>query len=258
MGALAPYALKALIVVVAITFVGAAAARSGTRLAAILLGMPLGIAPAMILLATEQSAHFISESALYAAANVTGALAVLVGYVVAAGWLNHWFSMLTGVLLWALVATLLVCFGVSAVGALMATVLAFGATHLIVRRIRSEAPRPVSPTWLQLILRGTIAGLTLTGVVAFAATLPAGPAGLAAAAPIYMLSSMWMLGSLGGRDLVRATFVRADKSMWSYVGFCFVLYYACGPLPKFIAIAVSFGVAIGISLALGGLVKRAA
>ena len=240
-------AWKAAITAAVVIGVALLAERANAVLAAVLMGLPISIGPALALLATTHGEPFVIESARYALASVFGVLAFLVTYVHAARFTGLWGCLIAGYSAW-LSATLAVGhLSLSIPGALGIAVAGLLLTRLTMPR---QAPPALSsdPHPLRfIIVRGVLAGLAVATVVTAGRALGPALAGLFASFPVIFGTAAWMLATLGNNDLATATLSHADRGMASFISFCFCF--------AVLAPVVSVWPALGISLLISVLVS---
>ena len=255
---LAAMAWKCAITAMVVIAVGRIAERAGPLLAALLMGFPVGAAPALALMALTQDEAFISHAALYGAANSLGAMFFLVGYVNGARWLGLWGCVTVGYLGWAVTTSVLGAMELDLSLTIPLLVVGFVVVRVLLPRLDLGSVPRGQGSWPYLIVRGLLAGLVVSAVVTGARVLGPSLTGLFASFPVVFASAAWLLNSLGGNRLAAATLSVSDRGMGSYVGFCLTVHLLCGPMPAFVAITAGLAVSVVVSLAIVYLVPNVA
>lgn len=238
---------KAGVTALVIISVARLAERLGPFLAGIFMGLPISVAPAMALLAMDQSDGFVSEAALYSFGNTASNLAFLLAYVCAARWSGLWISLAVAYAVWAVAAlslsklplTLPIAFGIV-------------VTALVLTRIfmpRHDRPLAVKSraSWRFLLLRGVLGGTVIGVIVTAANVLGENLSGVMVSIPVLFATAAWMLNSMRDNRLAAATLSITDIGMVSYASFCLTAHLLSGPLPSLAAIAIGIAVSIVVS-----------
>ena len=248
---------KALVTAAVIIIVATIAERAGPVLAAILMGLPMSIGPTLALLTITHGEAFVVESTRHALASVFGVMAFLVGYVRTARRTGLWGSLAAGFAAWLTAALIIGQFPLTIWAALAIALSGFALTHLTLPRHPPPTPRYKRHPWRYLLARRNFAGLVVAIVVTAGRLLGPALAGFFASLPVIFGSAAWMLATLGNNNLAAATLSHADRGMWSFVAFCFVVATLASYVSIWLALTGGVLVSILVSVILVSRVRRA-
>ena len=230
------------------------AERAGKTLAAILMGMPLSIGPALALLAFSHGHEFVARSANHALSSVLGVVLFIIAYVHAAKLYGLWVCVLAGYTAWFASALVLSHVDLSFWGALGCATAGLLTGQLLIPRMEiplRDATQAAGPTPIRfLIVRGSLAGLVVASVVTLAPLLGPALAGYFASVPVILGTAAWMLTSVANNQFAAATLSHADRGLLSFLAFCATVACLTGALPAYAAIATGIGVSVVVSLGL--------
>jgi hypothetical protein len=245
-------ALKLVLVPLFLLGVSLAGRRWGPSVAGWLAGLPLVVAPILLILAIEQGAPFAARAAVSTLAATAATVAYAVAYARACRRLPWGPSLLLGLLAWAAAVAALSRLPASVPVALGLSLAALLAASWGVPPAPPATPRQPGGRG-ELALRMAAGALLTVAVTAVAAGLGAGWSGLLTAFPVLTVVltasshraqgagfTLWLLRSL-------------IAGMYSFVAFCATLALALGATG---AIPASFAIAIAATAAVQWVTRR--
>lgn len=249
---------KACVTAIVIIAVTACAERAGSTLAALLMGMPLSIGPALALIAYSHGSEFVVAAANYSLAGVVGVVLFIVAYVRSAPRLGLWIGLLISYCTWLVSALVLGSFHLNFTAALVLAVAALIAGRWLIPRAVPTTPRRVPTPVFYVLIRGVLAGVIVSTVVTFAPLLGPQLAGFFATVPVILGSVAWMLATLVGPNAAIATLSHSDRGLPSFLIFCAIVAVAAEPLSAAVALTIGVAVSVIVSATLASLAQRQA
>jgi uncharacterized membrane protein (GlpM family) len=240
---------KTLATALAIMLVAKLGERGGALMASVAMTFPMNAGPGFFFMALEQSAGFVSQSALVGFAATGGVLAFVALFVRVAGRRGFALGLVAALSAWLAVALATVALPLSLLGA--TGPIALGSAVVVLLRTGRTVALPITSNragWHLMLARGLIAGLVVASVARTAGILGPTIAGLAYAFPTTMLASLWVLQRSYGQDFTLATMARVPAGITTYAGFCLALHLAAGPLSPLAAWALAVLAALAIAL----------
>lgn len=180
-------AVSAAAVVVTATYI---AERAGPFWGAIIACLPISAGPACVMLAMEQPADFISQSALLSfATNAAMALFIAVMAVLASR-IRGWFALFAATAVWAAGAFAIHAVEWTVALAMIVNLATFALSYAIARRWlkSSNAVAAGKPRWSDLALRAALVGALSAGVVGGSEALGPAATGILAVFPVVFTS----------------------------------------------------------------------
>lgn len=248
---LEPMLFKLLATAGIVILVALAVARVGPRLGGILAGTPVILGPGYFFMLREQAPAFVQEAVLSTLHALVATLLFTVCFVISAARLSAVKSLGLASLLWVPAALLFTQLPGGLMGALGAYLAVLLVAEGINRWLRLGQPVLVASSgWLDLLLRGLLAG----GLVSIATTLAAraGPgfSGIILGFPAGILTIAWALHERYGAEVARMTVSMTQRGMLSLLAFCTVSYLGVGLLPGMVVFALSLTVSMATSFLL--------
>ncbi len=241
---------KAAVTATVIIAVALLAERASTILAAVLMGLPISIGPALALLAVTHGEAFVAESARYALASVFGVLAFLVAYVRAARFAGLWGCLGAGYAAWLCAALIIGNLPLSVPGAFGIALAGFALTRIGLPRHPPPLVSGEPHHWGFIVVRGVLAGLVVASVVTAGRALGPSLAGFFASFPVTFGAAAWMLATVASNELAAATLSHADRGLVSFMSFCVCVTVLAPLLSIWIALGIGAVVSVLISVAL--------
>lgn len=245
---LEPMLFKLLATAGIVILVALAVARVGPRLGGILAGTPVILGPGYFFMLREQAPAFVQEAVLSTLHALVATLLFTVCFVISAARLSAVKSLGLASLLWVPAAMLFTQLPSGLMGALGAYLAVLLVAEGINRWLRLGQPVVVASSgWLDLLLRGLLAG----GLVSIATTLAAraGPgfSGIILGFPAGILTIAWALHERYGAEVARMTVSMTQRGMLSLLAFCTVSYLGVGLLPGMVVFALSLAASMATS-----------
>ncbi|SFU88230.1 hypothetical protein [Halomonas korlensis] len=225
--------------------------RLGPRLGGILAGTPVILGPGYFFMLREQAAGFVQDAVLFTLHALVATLLFTVCFVMTATRLSALRSLALASLLWVPGALLFT----QIPGGLLAAIAAYLVVLLVAEGVNrwQQLGQPVvvaSSGWLDLLLRGLLAG----AVVSLATTLAArsGPelSGVILGFPVGILTIAWALHERYGAEVARMTVSMTQRGMLSLLAFCAVSYLGVGHLPGMLVFTLSLAASMTTSFLL--------
>ncbi|APE32154.1 hypothetical protein BOX17_15070 [Halomonas aestuarii] len=220
----------------------------GPRLGGILAGTPIVLGPGYFFMLQERPADFIEVAALSTLHALVATLLFSLCFVATAQRMGALASLGLATLCWIPAALL---FTLLPGGVWLALLLYAGV--LLVAEVAKRALRLNQPVitatsgWLDLVLRGLLAGV----LVSVATTLAArsGPllSGMLVGFPVGLFTIGWTLHQRYGHDVARATVGAAQQGMLSLVAFALVTALLASVTPPMVTFLLSLAASIGVS-----------
>lgn len=231
--------------------VALAVGRLGPRLGGILAGMPVILGPGYFFMLQEQSPPFVRDAVLATLHALVATLLFTVCFVLVAARLSALRSLGLAILCWVPAALVFSWIPGGLGVAVLAYLVALGGAELLNRALQLNQPVVLARAgWLDLILRGLLAGL----LVSVATTLAArsGPllSGILLGFPAGILTIAWTLHERYGAEVARMTVSMTQRGMLSLIAFCSVSYLAVGRLPWGTVFVLSLAASVGVSMLL--------
>lgn len=245
---LEPMLFKLLATAGIVILVALAVARVGPRLGGILAGTPVILGPGYFFMLREQAPAFVQEAVLSTLHALVATLLFTVCFVISAARLSAVKSLGLASLLWVPAAMLFTQLPGGLMGALGAYLAVLVVAEGINRWLSLGQPVVVASSgWLDLLLRGLLAG----GLVSLATTLAAraGPgfSGIILGFPAGILTIAWALHERYGAEVARMTVSMTQRGMLSLLAFCAVSYLGVGRLPGMVVFMLSLGASMATS-----------
>ena len=245
---LEPMLFKLLATAGIVILVALAVARVGPRLGGILAGTPVILGPGYFFMLREQAPAFVQEAVLSTLHALVATLLFTVCFVISAARLSAVKSLGLASLLWVPAALLLTQLPGGLMGALGAYLAVLVVAEGINRWLSLGQPVVVASSgWLDLLVRGLLAG----GLVSLATTLAAraGPgfSGIILGFPAGILTIAWALHERYGAEVARMTVSMTQRGMLSLLAFCAVSYLGVGRLPGMLVFALSLAASMATS-----------
>jgi len=245
-------ALKLVLVPLFLLGVSLAGRRWGPSVAGWLAGLPLVVAPILLILALEQGAPFAAQAAVWTLAATAATVAYALAYARACRRLGWVPSLVLGLLAWAAAVAMLALLPASvplALGLSLAALLA--APRGVPRAPAATALRPMGRA--ELALRMAAGALLTITVAALAAGLGARWSGLLTAFPVLTVVLTASSHRAQGADFTLWLLRSLIAGMYSFVAFCATLALALGATG---AIAASFAAAVAVTAAVQWATRR--
>lgn len=231
--------------------VALAVGKLGPRLGGILAGMPVILGPGYFFMLQEQPVPFVQDAVLATLHALVATLLFTVCFVLVAGRLSALRSLGLAILCWVPAAVL---FGRLPGGlgvAVLAYLVVLCGAELINRWLRLDQPVVLARAgWLDLVLRGLLAGLLVSVATTMGAR--AGPllSGILLGFPAGILTIAWTLHERYGAEVARMTVSMTQRGMLSLIAFCSVSYLTVGLLPWGAVFLLSLAASVGVSMLL--------
>lgn len=221
------------------------AERAGPFLASVIITLPIFAGPSFFFLMFAEPPAFIARGALYAFAGAGPVLGFTAGYIHASRRLGLVSSLMTGTLVWLLLAVPMRLLPFDLAIALLWAALGVSIAFAFQRRFDLHS-RPTAPParWLHLIGRASIAGLAVALVATVGGLLGPETTGLVVSFPLTMTVSIWLLHRQYGGEFAAATLASTQRTLPSYASFCLTLALLAEHLP----IQAAFWSALGVSV----------
>ncbi|MYL23080.1 hypothetical protein GLV89_04645 [Halomonas alkaliantarctica] len=243
--------IKLLATATIVILVALAVGRLGPKLGGILAGTPVILGPGYFFMLREQSIEFVQNAVLATLHALVATLLFTVCFVLTAGRLSAWQSLLLASLLWVPFALVFTQLPGGLLWAIAVYVAVLVMAEGVNRWLRLTQPVVVaSAGWLDLVGRGVLAG----AVVSVATTLAArsGPAlsGVLLGFPAGILTIAWALHERYGAEVARMTVSMTQRGMLSLIAFCSVSYLGVTYWPGMLVFALSLAASMLTSFAL--------
>lgn len=196
----------------------------GARLGGILAGTPIVLGPGYFFMLQDWPTEFIQAAAVATLHALIATLLFSISFVMTAHRLGAMASLGVATLCWFPAAFLFSLMP----GGIVVAVLIYGVVLLLAEGIRlkltlSQSTVVATSGWLDLVLRGLLAGV----LVAVATTLASrsGPllSGILVGFPVGLFTIGWTLHDHYGPDVARTTVAAAQQGMLSLVAFAVVI-----------------------------------
>ncbi|WP_445005373.1 hypothetical protein [Halomonas mongoliensis] len=234
-----------------VILVALAVGRLGPRLGGILAGMPVILGPGYFFMLQEQPPPFVQDAVLATLHALVATLLFTVCFVLVAGRLSALRSLGLSILCWVPAALLFSGIPGGLGVAVLAYLVALGVAERVNRALHLDQPVVLARAgWLDLVLRGLLAGL----LVSLATTLgaQAGPllSGILLGFPAGILTIAWTLHERYGAEVARMTVSMTQRGMLSLIAFCSVSYLTVGRLPWGAVFLLSLVASVAVSMLL--------
>ncbi len=228
--------------------VSLAVGRLGPRLGGILAGMPVILGPGYFFMLQEQAPAFVRDAVLATLHALVATLLFTVCFVVVAGRFSALRSIGLSILCWVPAALLFSGIPGGLGVAVLAYLLALGGAELINRALSLDQPVVLARAgWLDLVLRGLLAGLLVSVATTLAARSGALLSGMLLGFPAGILTIAWTLHERYGAEVARMAVSMTQRGMLSLIAFCSVSYLAVGRLPWGLVFLLSLAAAVAVS-----------
>jgi hypothetical protein len=234
------------------------AERSGPMVAAMIATLPISAGPVYVFLALEHDPAFIAAGAgAGVAANLANFGLALVYVRLAQGW-GTLISLGAGLLAWFAIAIALRSLEPPFAIVLIATPIAFGSLHLLMRPYLAARPKAaVAPPWYAIPLRAGCVALLAGTVTTISGSVGPGWSGLLAAMPIVLSSLIVILQPRIGGPAMAAVIANGALGLLGLglaLGSVHLSAVALGSWP---ALALGLAICVGWNLAWMGIARRA-
>lgn len=225
--------------------------RLGPRLGGILAGTPVILGPGYFFMLREQSADFVQDAVLSTLHALVATLLFTVCFVLTATRLSALHSLAMASLLWVPGALLFTQMPGGLLAALAAYLVVLLVAEGVNRWLRLGQPVVVASSgWLDLLLRGLLAGAVVSLATTLAARSGPGLSGVILGFPVGILTIAWALHERYGAEVARMTVSMTQRGMLSLLAFCAVSYLGVGQLPGMLVFALSLAASMMTSFLL--------
>lgn len=225
--------------------------RLGPRLGGILAGTPVILGPGYFFMLREQSAGFVQDAVLSTLHALVATLLFTVCFVLTAARLSALRSLALASLLWVPGALLFTQMPGGLPGAIAAYLAVLLVAEVVNRWLRLGQPVVVARSgWLDLLLRGLLAGAVVSLVTTLAARSGPALSGVILGFPVGILTIAWALHERYGAEVARMTVSMTQRGMLSLLAFCTVSHLGVGHLPGMLVFTLSLAASMTTSFLL--------